>query len=610
MVQTMKWFKQSKIMKNMMVKLVVMIIAVLLVGILTVIKFGLSYYQSNAEELAARLLKSNMAQIGNQVNTLYMDMMRLSTVIAGDESLLGILGDQGNPKLITGTYQVKPMEEFEKRDYYLYSRLRERTTFYKSNYMFNYKDMHIAVISGAGYAGVASGEIVTTDLSDINRYYGDLIQTTDFQELLNSDETIKWITPLSITGQEGLYPAGEYITLVRKIHYGYTSKPMALLLIQIHMSALDDMVTADFPADVYLFDDKNNCIFARKADGESPGVVKDIKEIDMISEENHIVHHYPISHFGLQMISTMQSYDNFITQGNRFMRQYILAVMLVLVAIIVLIILMVSKLLAPLRQLVMRIHTGTYGSFHMDESVKTDDVHSIVQGFDGMMRENITLNENILTEQKTKYQLRYHMLKAQINPHFLFNTLNVIKWKAIINQDHEVADMLADLGGLLEASMSRDSEIITIAEEIELLEKYIAIQNVRFQDGYTLEIHCDEEVGKCKIIKLLLQPIVENSIVHGFLEPVDRAVIKVSVKKQEQDIHICVTDNGGGMSRERMEEVLKGINTTTNTFNHIGLSNINQRIKYSYGDQYGIILSSEKGRGTTVTVHFPVLTEE
>ena len=294
-----------------------------------------------------------------------------------------------------------------------------------------------------------------------------------------------------------------------------------------------------------------------------------------------------------------------IARGNRFQSQYIVATLMVFAIVIALLTFLISRLLAPLRQLIQKIRSGHYGAFHWSDSVELDDVQSIVEGFDEMMRENIELNDHLLKEQQTKYQLRYNMLKAQINPHFLFNTLNGIKWKAVINQDPDVADMLADLGVLLEASMSRDSELIRIDEEIELVKAYMAIQNNRFSNRYKLEINCPKELYKCRIIKLLLQPIVENAIVHGFANIDELALVKISVEKHDKDIWIHVSDNGNGMNSERVKEVMEGIKSTKDTFNRIGLANINQRLQYSYGREYGITIDSIQDQGTIVTVHMP-----
>ncbi len=215
----------------------------------------------------------------------------------------------------------------------------------------------------------------------------------------------------------------------------------------------------------------------------------------------------------------------------------------------------------------------------------------------------------VIQEQKLEQELKYDALIAQINPHFLFNTLNAIKWTAMMSGSQNVSEMLSSLGKLLEISMNKGADEISFKKEFELVEAYIYIQNVRYNDKFILTFNVDEEIYELKVLKLILQPIVENSVIHGFNGKKIDCLIKINALKQDNFIRVEVIDNGIGIDKNGIEQILieNDMNYARQKFNRIGLKNIQERLRLKYGDKFGLEVESREGMGTKVTVILPII---
>jgi sensor histidine kinase YesM len=250
---------------------------------------------------------------------------------------------------------------------------------------------------------------------------------------------------------------------------------------------------------------------------------------------------------------------------------------------------------------------GAY-SVDVKENENLDDVNGLVRSFDNILNRTEELVSVVIEEQKRENDLRYEALRAQINPHFLFNTLSTIKWSAKMSGANHVAKMISSLGRLLEVSVSKGEEHIPLSEEIELLKCYIYIQNMRYNDKFELVISvADESCYSYKVLKLILQPIVENSIIHGFVDKDENCIIEIDAYLKEGHIIINVTDNGSGINDNKVEQLLKVESTERQKFSGIGLKNVHERIRMKYGGNYGLSISSEIGKGTAVSLTIPII---
>lgn len=242
----------------------------------------------------------------------------------------------------------------------------------------------------------------------------------------------------------------------------------------------------------------------------------------------------------------------------------------------------------------------------------TDEIGSLAQSFDMMIDKIKDLVENVYLSQIRNKQSQLEALQHQINPHFLYNTLESIRMKAVLNKDMEVAQMTKTLGWLFRITLDLDSNIVRVKDEIEHVRVYVDIQNMRYDGRFTLNVDLPEDVMDCPMIKLVFQPIVENSIIHGYENNNHPGMITILGAVRDGRMEITIHDDGDGIGRTPLAALNESLRATptgieaNNCDRGIGLHNISQRLKLEYGVEVSLSLQSETGTGTTVTIVIPV----
>ncbi len=220
-------------------------------------------------------------------------------------------------------------------------------------------------------------------------------------------------------------------------------------------------------------------------------------------------------------------------------------------------------------------------------------------------------NDKVMREQLYSRQrdVEFKMLAAQINPHFLYNTLENIRMLASINRQHEIEEIAVDLTQLLRSSLEAGGELRTLAWEMDKVERYIRIQDYRFGDRIHASIEYDKEKAEqYMVLPLVIQPFVENAYAHG-MEAMESGNIKVSADMDEENgkLILIIEDDGAGMSEEELEELLNNMNDVEELDRtHIGVSNVNQRIRLRFGEEYGVKVTSTEGKGTSIKIVMPL----
>ena len=226
-----------------------------------------------------------------------------------------------------------------------------------------------------------------------------------------------------------------------------------------------------------------------------------------------------------------------------------------------------------------------------------DEIGVISDNFDSMLKRVNELIEKTKLQEVEKRDLEIRMLQAQINPHFLFNTLNSLKWTALMNQDYTVSEGLSSLAELLRNTIIDKNEFVTIREELENIKNYFVIQKIRYGNSFDVQYEVDELLLENKVIKFILQPIVENSIIHGIDENKENQKIIIKIMSEEENILISIKDNGKGFnSKEKIKD---------NKLSGIGWNNVDERIKLTFGLDYGTNIYSEVNKGTIVKIVIP-----
>ena len=245
----------------------------------------------------------------------------------------------------------------------------------------------------------------------------------------------------------------------------------------------------------------------------------------------------------------------------------------------------------------------------------TREFQSLTDSFNRMLRNLYRLRQEAMDNQRKMFlrelenkQTQILFLQAQINPHFLYNTLECINSAGAVYGSWEIQQMAVSLGEIMRYSI-KGSNIVTLAREIDIVISYLSIQKVRFPDKVSLVLDIPDPLLEVRLIKLMLQPIVENCVIHG-LEPTTRkCLIRISARQAGSVMTIRVSDSGKGITAEKLADIRRAIADSNSNFfnetNSIGLANISRRIKLFYGDAYGLTISSDD-RGTVVEVTFPM----
>lgn len=263
----------------------------------------------------------------------------------------------------------------------------------------------------------------------------------------------------------------------------------------------------------------------------------------------------------------------------------------------------------PLTKLLYKMDLISAGDFSYEPTIEWDnELGDIGRGINKLSENVALLMDKRLDDEKEKNQLEYEILQSQINPHFLYNTLNSIKWMATIQNATGIAEMITSLSKLLR-SVSKDVKPIhCLKDEIKLLDHYFLIQKYRYGGTLTLSYSIeDNQLLDCLVPRFTLQPIVENAIFHG-IEPT-QSIGKINVHIYEDFnklLHIDIHDNGIGMTNEQIHNILTYTHEhNLDFFKKIGINNVNLRIKHSFGDSFGLSIISSKNEGTTVQIKLP-----
>lgn len=295
------------------------------------------------------------------------------------------------------------------------------------------------------------------------------------------------------------------------------------------------------------------------------------------------------------------------------MRKYVIGVCASLIFVLAVIsLLVIYRLFAPLRLLKDSMEKVEGGQWEIEAlpSSSNDEIGMLTSGFNRLTAELKHMLQREKESERQKGELRFEMLLAQINPHFLFNTLNSIKWMATMIHAENITNMIHSLARLLEISMNKQADVITIREELQNLDSYLDIQSVRYSDLFNVQYQLSEDIGGYQTLKLVFQPIVENAIIHNIQE-VSSLNIDIEGKIENGCIVFRVSDNGKGMSAQAVETLMAGTDISRESiFRGIGVSNVQQRIKLKYGEQYGVHVESEIGSGTVVEIKFPAIPYE
>ncbi|SHH69018.1 two-component system, sensor histidine kinase YesM [Butyrivibrio fibrisolvens DSM 3071] len=345
--------------------------------------------------------------------------------------------------------------------------------------------------------------------------------------------------------------------------------------------------------------EENNTTVASYSDGVYEEKFNGEKRIEIVNT---------ISYTGWKLISVIPTKN--LSVGLRSTRSFmILIVLLVMLAVLLLNRLISARISSPIRKLTASIHDieVTEKSVPLVYIGGSSEVQYLGSTLQKLLNQISFLMGDIIKEQEEKRKSELDALQSQVNPHFLYNTLDSIVWMVEDGRNKEAVYMITQLSSLFRISLSSGRNIIRVSEEIKHAENYTNIQKVRFKDSFSVSYDIDPEIMDCCIVKLVVQPLLENAIYYGVKGMEDPGSIKVRGYRKEDEVYIEVEDNGYGMSPEQAEGLLTEEGRTRARGSGVGLINVHRRLQLRFGKDYGLMIDTEADEGTKVTIHMPYI---
>lgn len=428
----------------------------------------------------------------------------------------------------------------------------------------------------------------------------------NFQRIAQSDAPLLWYTTQ--------YDEMPYVVLSRKITNLSTRNTLGYIIIHINADVLDELYSRfnlDNSAYIVLLDSFGSTLPATGSlTEEQEETFSDILSLEKSGDirrykgsSEDFIYYSAMEELGLTLVTSIPY--RVLTAPIQSMFGAILLFLLICILLSVIVSRYIWKsITGPLTKLVAYIRDTSELKFDTDFTDNSkDELGFMAQSYNNIVKIMKKMVTQIEQEQEDKRKAEIRLLQAQINPHFLFNTLDSLRFTAMMSRADTVSEGLSSLSHILRNSIIDDNSYITIPDEIRCIEDYIVIQKIRYGEFIELHKQIDPETEDCLIMKFLLQPIVENSIIHGMQK---NESLDITIRTQHRDnlVVITIADNGSGFDME--EKIDKETNIIKSSkMSGIGLENVKQRLELEFRTEQSFTIHSEKGVGTTVTITYP-----
>ncbi len=362
----------------------------------------------------------------------------------------------------------------------------------------------------------------------------------------------------------------------------------------------------------YISDDEGNIIYHPQQQLIYSGLKKEEhidNERDIQIRPNAIYTAHTLKNYNWRIVGIC-FVDEMITTKTQSMIMLLIFILIIVFFSTIFLGLAISRLFSkPARRLAVAMSEFERNAenFRYNLEGGTEEISVLSESFGHMVIRIQGLMEKVRREEVTLRKTELKALQAQINPHFLYNTLDAIAWLCEDERNVDAEEMVNALARLFRISISKGHELIPIEKEIQHAQSYLKIENFRYKNQFTYTFDVDKSCLHFLCNKITLQPIIENAIYHGLNRMVDEGRIKIKIWQEEADVLFSVEDNGVGMTEERCKEILYQENGDRTG---IGIKNVNDRIKIYFGEEYGLSIQSEIDEGTSVKIRMPKVSEE
>ncbi len=572
-------------------------VSIVAVTMIVIIAISIGMYIVTSISIRENVTLNTQTSI-NQINyDLEYYIQNVETIITGLEY-----------SIVTDNYFSKKMEKDESVSYYLRSLIKNRDDV-----------INIFLIRPDGNIISNDSESIYKNIDFTNEdYYTGAVNKKDLY--------------VSTSHVQSVF-IGKYSWVVScsKAIYDEDGGVKGVIVVDLNFKNINDMISrisllekgyifVVAPDGSYVYHPKLNLIYSGILDEDIEGLLHNDSTPVTVYENNEKVEYISVTSDFTSWKTIGKIYSNdFNAYLNRSKKFFTLFVVASLIILIIVSFLISERILKPIKTLVKGMLAFREGALDTKvEVIEENEFGLLTDTFNKMTKEiKMLVETNIETERK-KRKSDFKLLQSQINPHFLYNTLDSIVWMGETGKNKEVVVMTSSLAKMFRLGLNKGEEFTTIENEIEHIDSYLTIQKMRYSEKLNYKIICDESLKKVRIIKILLQPIVENAIYHGIKNIPVEGYIEINIYKDKfsklllsskesdsQCIYIEVQDNGPGIEDKKINKIISGELKSEHKGSGIGVKNVNERIKMYYGNEYGLSIESELYEGVKVIIKLP-----
>ncbi|WP_185257913.1 sensor histidine kinase [Anaerocolumna chitinilytica] len=461
--------------------------------------------------------------------------------------------------------------------------------------------------------------MVYSDIAD-NKIYGNRVTMME-----GASKEIWYINHKALTQDYFIYSSvgkKTILSLIQKIIYldvtNYKSKYIGFIKLDLYMDKLFSPTVnkkeENYSYDVIVLDSSNRTVYS-----SNPKYTAITKKISYKELSKNRINYYEDAmvctgyenNYGLKLIFLFNN-KQLANKKSEIERSTLPIFVIVLVVIIITAFIFTRGFSTRVARLIDKFKLAETGDLTLTEEIEGNDEITILdRQFSHMLIKLDRLIKKNYVQQLEKKESEFRNLQLQINPHFLYNTLETISSIAAVNKVFIICDLCEKLGENFRYSLGKNyGEFVTVMQELSHTKNYVYIQQTRFGNKFEVFYNVDKEAENYRILRFILQPIVENAIVHGLSKIVGQGTLEISISRKEEQLVIKIEDDGVGMSAERVEEISKYINDGNiedKKRHSIGIRNVNQRIKLACGNEYGITIDSSENIGSCFTITLPLI---
>ncbi len=574
------------IQTNMVLSSVTLILMTIIIMSVTSYYLTKDSVKSTAETYTTELVK----QVNNNIKSYINGMKSMSDLVAGNYAVQDFLSSN------TFNSLQEEKDYKEKISDMLEAMLVSRTDISSAN-IFGYQGQFVS--------GRKELELnPNVDITSMNWYMN--AQNNDGNSIISPSH----VQPIF----KDRYPW--VVSLSRELVSKDGNKKLGIFLVDLNFSVMNDMfkdIRLGQRGYLFIIDSDGKIVYHPQQQliysnlkSEVIDKVLEVRNGTFISGEGNASRMYTVqdSEFGWKIVGVSYVNELVDNQNEVLLSIVFLGTICIIISIIISLFLS-QRVTQPIKRLQGYMKEVENGNFDIHVPVsKTIEIQRLARAFNMMVGKIKELMTQTVSDQEQKRKSEISALQAQINPHFLYNTLDSIVWMAESNKSREVVLMTSALAKLFRSSISKGEELVAIRTEIEHITNYLMIQKMRYKNKLDYQIEISESVLEYRIIKIIMQPLVENAIYHGIKMKQGPGFIRITSEETQTDIIVIIEDNGNGMDEEKLKSLL--ISTAVmESGRGIGVRNVQERLKLYYGAKYGLTYHSVLGVGTTVYIRIP-----